>query len=70
MSQTVTSHSRIQVTIEVDGSSYGADWKLSDLVKQSEEEAINHVCNKLQGCNLRIIGKPKVLTITHIQVPG
>jgi hypothetical protein len=66
---TVTSHSRIQVTVEIDGSSYGHDWKLSDLVKQSSEEAITHLCNKLKDTNLRIIGTPKVLCVTNIQKP-
>ena len=63
----ISSYTRIQVTVEVDGSAYGEDWNLGALVKQSGDEAINGLRNKLRDMRVKIIGDPKVLTITHIE---
>ena len=68
MSKDVRSHSRVQVLVEVEGSCYGAEWTLADLTKQSGEEAVNLLRNRLSKDGVRIIGEPKVLAITHIQL--
>lgn len=65
----VTSHTRVQVTVEIDGSSYGEEWKLSDLIRQSSTEAVQYLRNHLASHAIKIIGEPKVLTVTHIQKP-
>lgn len=66
MSQ-VVSNSRIQVTVEIDGSLYGSEWKLSDLVRQSGSEAVTYLKTHLASHGVKIIGEPKVLCITHLQ---
>ena len=67
MTNKVTSYSRIQLTVEIDGSSYGEDWKLSDLVRQSNTEAVQYIRNHLASHNVKIIGEPKVLVVTHFK---
>lgn len=63
---TINSHTRVQVTVEIDGSSYGEDWTLSKLAEQSGREAVIALSNKLNSLGVRIIGEPKVL-ITHVK---
>lgn len=67
MSKRIGSHTRVQVTVEISGSSYGEDWKLSELIKQSGEEAVMALGQILQEKQVRVIGQPKVLCITHFE---
>lgn len=58
----MSSYTRIQVTVEISGSSYGPDWTLGAIQKQASREAVQELANKLKDTNLKIIGEPKVLT--------
>ena len=62
----LTSYSRVQVTVEITGSSYGEDWNLGALTKQSGSEAMTFLEQRLRDHNVKIIGEPKVLVITHL----
>lgn len=60
----LSTFSRIQVTVEIDGSSYGEDWTISDINKQANEEALSYLKNVLRDDQIKIIGTPKVLIST------
>jgi len=62
----LTSYSRVQVTVEISGSSYGEDWNLGALIKQSGSEAVTFLQERLRDHGVKIIGEPKVLVITHL----
>lgn len=67
MTNKIISRTRVQVLIEVEGSSYGEEWRLSDLIKQSSQEAILLMHNKLDKNGLTIIGQPKVISTSHFK---
>jgi O6-methylguanine-DNA--protein-cysteine methyltransferase len=56
--------SRIQITVEISGSSYGHTWSMKDITEQSGKEAVAFLRNKLADNQVAIIGDPKVLVIT------
>lgn len=60
----LSTFSRIQVTVEIDGSSYGEDWTISAINKQASEEAISYLKNACSSHLIKIIGTPKVLINT------
>lgn len=60
----LSTFSRIQVTVEIDGSSYGEDWTISAINKHASEEAISYLKNACSNHMIKIIGIPKVLLNT------
>ena len=52
--------------IEVDGSGpYGGDWKVGDLVKQSNIETQAKIREILGSYNVKIIGEPEVIMTSY-----
>ena len=67
MSHKISSHTRVQVTVEIYGSSYGKEWTLDKLVEQSGREAVIGIKNMLYKNDCKIIGEPKVICISHME---
>ena len=61
-------HTRIQLTVEIVGSTYGPDWKIADIIKQAEEESVPDLINRLRSnertADIRVVGTPVVQVIT------
>jgi len=64
----MSSYTRIQLIVEIEGSTYGPDWKLSDIQKQARDESIYALRNQFkEGARIKIIGEPKVLTYVDME---
>ena len=63
----MSSYTRIQVTVEVGGSSYGPEWTLAAIQKQARTEALQGLEDKLRNTGLKIIGEPKVLVYVDME---
>lgn len=63
----ISSNTRVQVTVEISGSSYSSDWTIEALIKQSGDEAVKHLKNVLKDHRVTIVGEPKVLLFTHVE---
>ena len=61
----MSTHTRIQVTIDWPGSSYGPEWTIGAIEKQAKEEALQGVANLLQQHkpSAVVVGRPVVTTI-------
>ena len=58
---------RIQMTIEVDGSHYGEDASIKFICQQAGSEAVSAINGILREKGVAVISKPKVLTVTTIE---
>lgn len=65
MSTKLSTQTRVQVTVEISGSSYGEDWLIKDMVEQSSREALINLTNKLHRDDVKIIGVPKVICSSY-----
>lgn len=65
----MSTYTRIQLTVEVEGSSYGPEWTIGAIQKQAREEAVQGLVNLIQREKLRIkvIGNPVVLTMIDVE---
>ena len=65
----VNARTRVRVTIEFNGSGpYGGDWKLADLVEQSNRESMTYLRNALASKQIAVIGEPEVICIAYPKV--
>lgn len=65
----MSTYTRIQITVEVEGSSYSPDWTIGAIQKQAREEAVQGLINLIYQKELRIkvIGNPVVLTMVDVE---
>ena len=65
MEKPVTASARVQVTVEVEASSWGGDCSIDQLYRQAGEDGKNRVIKALSvgNCQCKIIGEPKVIGV-------
>lgn len=56
--------SRVQLTIDILGSSYGTGWKVEDIFEQAGREAKSYIRNVCKAKDIAIIGEPIVRAVT------
>lgn len=69
MTTNVRSASRVTLTIEVPGSTYGQDWTIKDIVAQAKREVPGHVVEKLRSSfpGVKLIGEPVVSVVCVLE---